>query len=121
VQFNNAIEEVGMVIDAAGAVVIVVGSIGAAVLAGRQAMTRSRTFYRDFRQRLGKAILLGLELFVAADIIRTVATPNLTSVAVLAGIVAIRTFLSFSLEVEITGRWPWQKPAELDAHSSDRS
>jgi uncharacterized membrane protein len=50
-----------------------------------------------------------LELLVAADIIRTVAvTPTLTSVAVLAGIVVIRTFLSFSLELEITGRWPWQ-------------
>jgi uncharacterized membrane protein len=49
-------------------------------------------------------------MLVAGDIIRTVAaTPNLTSVAVLAGIVAIRTFLSFSLEVEVTGRWPWQK------------
>ena len=110
-----------MVIDAAGAVVIVVGSIGAGVLAARQAMTPPRTFYRDFRQRLGKSILLGLELFVAADIIRTVATPNLTSVAVLAGIVAIRTFLSFSLEVEVTGRWPWQKPAEVDGHASDQS
>jgi uncharacterized membrane protein len=54
--------------------------------------------------------LLGLELLVAADIIRTVAvTPTAGSVAVLAGIVLIRTFLSFSLELEITGRWPWQK------------
>lgn len=66
--------------------------------------------YRRFRQQLGRSILLGLELLVAADIIRTVAiTPTLTSVAVLAVIVAIRTFLSFSLELEITGRWPWQK------------
>lgn len=56
-------------------------------------------------------ILLGLELLVAADIIRTVAvTPTLKSVAILAGIVLIRTFPSFSLELEITGRWPWQKP-----------
>jgi uncharacterized membrane protein len=110
VQFNHVIEKVGMVIDAVGAAVIVVGSISAGVLAARQAMTRPGTFYRGFRQRLGKAILLGLELLVAGDIIRTVAaTPNLTSVAVLAGIVAIRTFLSFSLEVEVTGRWPWQK------------
>ena len=65
--------------------------------------------YRRFRQQLGRSILLGLELLVAADIIRTVAvTPTLTSVAVLAGIVVIRTSLSFSLELEITGRWPWQ-------------
>ena len=53
---------------------------------------------------------MGLELLVAGDIVRTVAaSPNLTSVAILAGIVLIRTFLSFSLEVEVTGRWPWQK------------
>jgi len=63
--------------------------------------------YRRFRQQLGQTILLGLELLVAGDIIRTVASqPTLTSVAILASIVAIRTLLSFSLEVELTGRWP---------------
>ncbi len=62
------------------------------------------------RSGLGRAILLGLEFLVAADIINTVAVqPTLGSVAVLAGIVAIRTFLSFSLETEIEGRWPWQR------------
>jgi len=67
--------------------------------------------YRRSRQQLGRSILLGLELLVAADIIPTVAvTPTLTSVAVLGGIVPIRTFLSFSLQLEISGRWPWQKP-----------
>ncbi len=63
-----------------------------------------------FRSSLGRAILLGLEFLVAADIINTVAvTPTLLSIAVLAGIVIIRTFLSFSLEVEIEGRWPWDR------------
>jgi uncharacterized membrane protein len=58
---------------------------------------------------LGQSILLGLEFLVAADIIRTVAvSPTLESVTVLAAIILIRTFLSFSLELEITGRWPWQ-------------
>ena len=62
---------------------------------------------------LGRAILLGLELLVAADIIKTVAvTPTLESVLVLAIIVLIRTFLSWSLELEVSGRWPWQKRAE---------
>jgi uncharacterized membrane protein len=66
--------------------------------------------YTRFRRVLGRAILLGLELLVAADIIKTVAvTPTLDSVAVLAVIVLIRTFLSWSLELEISGRWPWQK------------
>jgi uncharacterized membrane protein len=109
VHFNDVIEKIGMVIDAAGVAVIVVGSVAAAVIALREGRDHPGTIYRGFRQRLGRAILLGLELLVAADIVRTVATePNLTSVAVLAIIVAIRTFLSFSLEVEITGRWPWQ-------------
>lgn len=64
----------------------------------------------SFRSSLGRAILLGLEFLVAADIINTVAvTPTLLSIAVLAGIVIIRTFLSFSLEVEIEGRWPWDR------------
>lgn len=64
----------------------------------------------SFRTGLGRAILLGLEFLVAADIVNTVAIePTLDSLAVLAGIVLIRTFLSFSLEVEIDGRWPWQR------------
>ena len=67
----------------------------------------------SFRSSFGRAILLGLELLIAADIINTVAVrPTLVSVAVLAGIVAIRTFLSFSLEVEIEGTWPWQRGAK---------
>lgn len=66
----------------------------------------------QYRSGLGWAILLGLEFLVAADIINTVALePTLDSLAVLAGIVLIRTFLSFSLEVEIEGRWPWRRHA----------
>jgi hypothetical protein len=58
----------------------------------------------------GRSILLGLEFLVAADIIRTVAVqPSLENVTVLGLIVLIRTFLSFSLEVEIDGRWPWRR------------
>jgi uncharacterized membrane protein len=58
---------------------------------------------------IGRAILLGLEVLVAADIIRTVAfTPTMESVLILAVIVAIRTFLSWSLALELEGRWPWQ-------------
>ena len=66
--------------------------------------------YQSYRSSLGRAILLGLEFLVAADIIGTVAIePTLESLAVLAGIVLIRTFLSFSLEVEIEGHLPWRK------------
>lgn len=109
--FRSAIEEVGQYLDRTGVSVMVVGAVVSVPLAVRNRGTpRSPGVYRSYRQLLGRSILLGLELLVAADIIRTVAvTPTLSSVAVLAVIVAIRTFLSFSLELEITGRWPWQK------------
>ena len=68
------------------------------------------------RQRLGRGILLGLEFLVAADIIHTVAVElTFQTVGVLAIIVAIRTFLSFTLEVELTGRWPWQPKVPADS------
>jgi uncharacterized membrane protein len=76
--------------------------------------------YEFFRRRLGRAILLGLEFLVAADIIRTVAvTPTGESVAVLGGIVLIRTFLSFSLQLEMTGAWPWQQRSVAVPDKSD--
>ena len=108
-QFTDAVELVGKGIDTAGVGVMVVGALLATGRAVADARRRTPDIYRRFRRQLGRSILLGLELLVAADIIRTVAvTPTLSSVLVLALIVAIRTFLSFSLELEITGRWPWQ-------------
>lgn len=108
--FNQVVEDVGKSIDGAGVLVILVGAVAATLRAGASARTGQPDVYRRFRRQLGRSILLGLELLVAADIIRTVAvSPTLTSVGVLGGIVLIRTFLSFSLELEITGRWPWQK------------
>jgi len=89
--------------------------LGGAAAATARFLTRwvsagLETAYREYRQQLGRAILLGLEFLVAGDIINTVAVdPTFRSVVVLAGIVAIRTFLSFSLEVEIEGRWPWNR------------
>lgn len=107
--FVELVEVVGKGIDAAGVGVIVLGGLAATAVAATRVVARDVGTYRRYRQQLGRSILLGLELLVAADIIRTVAvTPTASSVAVLAGIVLIRTFLSFSLELEITGRWPWQ-------------
>ncbi|MFD1211067.1 DUF1622 domain-containing protein [Arthrobacter sp. GCM10027362] len=108
-EFQEVIESVGRVIDAAGVAAVVVGAVLAALLAVPRLMRRQAGVYGGFRRFLGRSILLGLELLVAADIIRTVAvSPSLGSVGVLALIVLIRTFLSWSLELEITGRWPWQ-------------
>lgn len=70
----------------------------------------AETIFNTVRLRLGRGILLGLEFLVAADIIHTVAVDfTFNTVGVLAVIVLIRTFLSFTLEVELTGRWPWQE------------
>ncbi len=67
------------------------------------------SIFQEFRQFLGRGILLGLEFLIAADIIYTVAVElTFETIGVLAIVVLIRTFLSFTLEVEITGRWPWQ-------------
>jgi uncharacterized membrane protein len=108
--FNDVIEKIGMIIDAAGVVVIVIGAAIAFAAGAVRLSRREGAVYLRFRQQLGQAILLGLELLVAGDIVRTVAaSPSLTSVAILAAIVLIRTFLSFSLQVETTRRWPWQK------------
>lgn len=72
-----------------------------------------RQDYRRYRFLIGKALLLGLELLVAADIIRTVVVEStLANMGVLAALVLIRTFLGWSLSVEIEGRWPWQGKGE---------
>lgn len=99
--------------EAFGIVVVATGAVIAIVIAAMQVVRTGSWSVRDFRSRLGRSILLGLEFLVAGDIIATVAfEPTLESVAILAGIVAIRTFLSFSLEVEIDGKWPWQRRAK---------
>jgi uncharacterized membrane protein len=102
VDFAHTVEDVGAAVDVAAL-------LATAVLVHRLLTHRGEAVYRLYRQSLGRAILLGLEFLVAGDIIRTVAvSPTFTSVGVLAVIVLVRTFLSFSLEVELEGRWPWQ-------------
>jgi len=102
-------------VEIAGTAIIVVGAFGSlAIFLARlvRGAGPRETLIASFRSSLGRSILLGLEFLVAADIINTVAVePTVQSLLVLAGIVLIRTFLSFSLEVEIEGRWPWQKGA----------
>lgn len=98
--------------EIAGVALIVGGLAIASVRYVRAPLIRGLSRYQRYRQDLGRAILLGLEVLVAADIVRTVAfTPTMNSLAVLAMIVAIRTFLSWSLALELEGRWPWQRAA----------
>lgn len=120
VSTKDVVERIGSLLDLAGVLVIVVGvAIASVIFVYRSWQTRRVIdVYRPYRQGVGRAILLGLELLVAADIIRTVAvSPTFHSVGVLALLVAVRTFLSFSLEVEIEGRWPWQAKAGRSASS----
>ena len=66
--------------------------------------------YDQYKIRIGRSLLLGLEVLVAADIIKTVATDlTVKGLALLAGLVVVRTFLSWTLILEIEGRWPWQR------------
>ena len=119
--FNDWVELVGKVVDGVGVGVVVLGIAAASAIFVSRTVRRDAwpQAYRAYREGLGRAILLGLELLVAADIIRTVAvSPSFRGAGVLAIIVLIRTFLSATLEVEIEGRWPWQQRARSAAPSS---
>lgn len=110
---QETVHWVATAIELVGIAIIVAGAVAALIAYLRRTVRGADKGRRvaEFRSDLGRSILLGLEFLVAADIVNTVAIrPTLESLAVLAGIVLIRTFLSFSLEVEIEGRWPWQRP-----------
>ena len=110
--YKHTAELIGTAFEVAGVAVLVMGSI---LAFGRYVVTLIRfrdgpAAYRGLRLYMGRSIVLGLELLVAADIIRSVAIdPTFVSVGVLGLIVLVRTFLSWSLEVEINGEWPWQR------------
>lgn len=98
------------VIEAAGVLIIAVGSLFFIFRYIVFLLMHREASFAGLRHELGKAILLGLEVLVAADIIATVSTePTMNSVLILAIVVLIRTFLSFSLQVELEGKFPWQK------------
>ena len=109
--------ELGAAAIEAMAVLLIAGaflwaSLRFLVQKGEQASNR----YERYKLSLGRSLSLGLEFLVAADVIRTVTmTPTFTSIGVLAAVVLTRTFLSWSLAVEMQGRWPWQ-PARVASH-----
>jgi uncharacterized membrane protein len=107
--YRVLIEHTGQVVDVIGVFVIVGGAAIASVGLRRTTLSAADR-YRTYRQDLGRAILLGLEFLIAGDIIRTVGVaPTLENVFILALIVVIRTFLSMALQLEVEGRWPWQR------------
>ena len=114
-QIHSFVDQIAKALELAG-VAIIVGGILLATLSFLRDGTRSgdwQSAYPNYRSNIGRGILLGLELLVGADIIATITAPlTVMSVGLLGGIVLIRTFLSFSLETEIEGCWPWQRAAK---------
>lgn len=103
-------------------IIIGVALVSTALFARHVLIDRRRpAAYERYKMQLGRGLLLGLEMLVAADIVRTVALePNLSSVAVLGMLVLIRTLLSWSLTAEIEHRWPWQQPAHTGERAAPR-
>jgi uncharacterized membrane protein len=109
---TSLIETIVIVIELVSVAIL---ALGVAYMLGRAAYRLARTdagwpvVYRTTREGLGRVLLLGLEVLIAADIITTVALElTLENAAALGLIVVIRTFLSWAIEVETDGRWPWQ-------------
>ncbi len=110
--YEHTISDVVRVVEAVGAAIMVLGGLAALAAFVPRALRADAIDrpYEELRRNLGRAILLGLEVLIVADIVRTIIVdPTLESVGVLGGIVVIRILLSFSLEVEMDGVWPWRR------------
>ncbi|QIG49421.1 DUF1622 domain-containing protein [Nordella sp. HKS 07] len=104
---SHGIRFIGDAIDVFGVMTIVIGIVWSTSHFLRR--PTEEHYFDRYKIRIGRTLLLGLEMLVAADIVKTIAVePTFTSLGVLAGLVAIRTFLSWTLVLEIEGRWPWQ-------------
>jgi uncharacterized membrane protein len=111
VTYREFFSHVVDVVEGVGATILVAGGLGAFLRYAFELLAeRDRDTFGDLRKNLGRVILLGLEVLIIADIIRTIVVDqSVESVAVLGIIVLIRVVLSFSLEVEIDGMWPWNR------------
>jgi uncharacterized membrane protein len=108
--YDDAVSHVVDVVAGVGAGIMVVGALVAFLHFAQQVRRGTERAYQQLRESVGRVILLGLEVLIIADIIRTIVVePSFESVAVLGVIVVIRIVLSFSLEVEIDGAWPWRR------------
>ena len=110
-EFKQIISIIGYGIETIGVIVIIIGCVASSWRFLQYFRQEAEgVAYRQYRSQLGHSIMLGLEFLVAGDIIRTVIVADtLTNVAILGVIVLIRTFLSFTLFLEVEGRWPWEK------------
>jgi uncharacterized membrane protein len=104
------IQQLGKLLDLVGVVIIVFGVILSTIAFSLDWIKEESLdkVYKSYRQNLARVILLGLEILVAGDIIRSVAgVPTFTSIGILGLIVIIRTVLSITFDMEVEGRWPW--------------
>ncbi len=111
-EINHTVELIGVAFEMAGVGVLALGAVLAFVrfFVSLLRVRETSLAYRHLRLYLGRAIMIGLELLIAADIIHSVAIdPTFATVGVLGLIVLVRTFLSWSIDVEINGEWPWQR------------
>jgi uncharacterized membrane protein len=117
----DVIEYFAVGIELLAVAVIVVGIVWATYFfLTHQDLRRAKNRDALYRERLGRTLLVGLEILVAADIVRTVALdPTGENVAILGLLVVIRTFLSWALVVEMEHRWPWQRPVEPRTEAVD--
>lgn len=122
-QLHGYAETIAKILELGGAGIIIGGIILASWIFVKEGFGSQgwRSAYPRYRSNLGRGILLGLELLVGADIIATITAPlTAQSVLLLGGVVLIRTFLSFSLETEIEGCWPWQRK-QLEMHAGSET
>jgi uncharacterized membrane protein len=111
-EFESSVSDVVRVVEAVGATIMIAGGLGAFLVFFARVTKPERRpgSYAELRRNLGRSILLGLEVLIVADIVRTIIVDqSLESVAVLGAVVVIRIVLSFSLDVEIDGMWPWNR------------
>jgi uncharacterized membrane protein len=115
--YEHTISDISKGVELAGIGLLIGGGLySLASFATTLAQRRTSEAYNDLRRTLGQSILVGLEVLVGADIIRTIAVPpSFTSVGVLGLVVVVRTFLSFSLEAELEGVWPWRRKQREEA------
>jgi uncharacterized membrane protein len=119
VDFEAVFAGVARAIEGVGVVIMAIGLAGVLVRYGYDVVRQGTRSFQQLRVNLGRVILLGLEILIVGDIIRTIIVEtSVQSVLVLGLIVVIRTVLSFALEVEISGAWPWQQRSRSDGDTN---
>ena len=120
--YEEVISDLVKWVEAVGAGIMVIGGLASLIAFLRDWAVKKQGPYDRLRRNLGRCILLGLEVLIVADIVRTIVVdPTFESVTVLGIIVLIRILLSFSLEMEIDGTWPWDRRRDTERNRAEPS